>query len=99
MAEEWATIAVTPGTGRLEINTNYFLFSKGSSYDALIPKQIRQGTQIEVRYKKEEDWVSTTFLVAGISTKGELCRLHSELPSRYSSSISDTIYVKPCRYK
>ncbi|MFM5266288.1 hypothetical protein ACET9V_08570 [Aeromonas caviae] len=97
--DEWATVAVTPGKGRLEIVSNYLLFSKGTDYDVVIPTKIQDGSRIPIRYKKGGDWIATDFIVAGISTRGDLCRLHSELPSRFSSSPSDTIYVRSCRYK
>jgi hypothetical protein len=98
-ADEFASVAKTPGYGRIEIVSNYLLFSSGTSYDAEIPKLVREGTLIKIKYKDGDKWVSMEFVVAGISTKDDLCRLHSELPSRYSSSAGDTIYVKPCSYK
>lgn len=98
-ADDWASSASTPGYGRIEIVSNYLLFSSGKSYDAKIPTRVQEGTRIKVQYKKDDQWITLDFVVAGISTKGDLCRLHSELPSRYNTSASDTIYVKPCRYK
>ena len=99
MADEWASAAITPGKGRLEIVSNYLIFSKGTEYDVEIPTKIPDGRRIQIRYNKDGDWVTGSFFVAGISTKGDLCRLHSELPSQYSSAASDTIYVQPCRYQ
>lgn len=98
-ADDWASIASTPGYGRIEIVSDYLLFSSAKSFDAKIPKLVKEGSSISIFYKQDDKVVTREFVVAGISTKGELCRLHSELPSRFSSSPSDTIYVKPCRYK
>lgn len=98
-ADDWASIASTPGYGRIEVVNDYMLFSSAKSFDAKIPKLIKEGSSITIFYKQDDKVVTREFVVAGISTKGELCRLHSELPSRFSSSPSDTIYVKPCRYK
>lgn len=92
-------MAITPGVGRLEVVSNYLIFSSSTNYDVEIPPKIPDGSRIQIRYKKDGGWVAGSFFVAGISTKGDLCRLHSEQPSQYSSSPSDTIYVKPCRYK
>ena len=97
-ADDRASSAVTPGHGRIEIVSNYLLFSSGKNYDAKIPTRVQEGTRIKIQYKKDDQWVAAEFVVAGISTKGDLCRLHSELPSRHNTSASDTIYVKPCRY-
>ncbi|BCR29930.1 hypothetical protein KAM448_05400 [Aeromonas caviae] len=99
VADEWASMAITPGVGRLEVVSNYLIFSSSKDYEVQIPNKIPDGRQIQMRYKKDGDWITGSFFVAGISTKGDLCRLHSELPSRFSSSASDTIYVKSCRYK
>ncbi len=98
-ASDWASVAVTPGYGRIEIVSNYIIFSAGKSYEAKIPKQIEEGTRIEISYKKDDKWISRQFNVVGISTKGHLCWLHNKLPTRYSTSPGDTIYIKPCRYK
>lgn len=99
VADEWASMAITPGVGRLEVVSNYLIFSSSKDYEVEIPTKIPDGRRIQMRYKKDGGWINGSFFVAGISTKGDLCRLHSELPSRYSSSASDTIYVKSCRYK
>ena len=40
LAGDWASIAITPGYGRIEIVSNYIIFSSGKSYDAKIPKRI-----------------------------------------------------------
>ena len=98
-ANDWASIASTPGYGRLEVVKDYLLFSSAKSFDAKIPKLIKEGSSITIFYKQDGKVVTREFVVAGISTKSELCRLHSELPSRFSSTPSDTIYVKPCHYK
>ncbi|MCF5912092.1 MULTISPECIES: hypothetical protein [Aeromonas] len=98
-ADEWASMAITPGVGRLEVVSNYLIFSSSTNYDVEIPPKIPDGSRIQIRYKKDGDWITGSFFVAGISTKGDLCRLHSELPSQYSRSPSDTIYVTSCRYK
>lgn len=99
VADAWASTAVTPGIGRLEVVSNYLIFSSGKEYEVEIPTKIPSNKRIQIRYKKNGDWIIDSFFVAGISTKGDLCRLHSKLPSRYSSLASDTIYVRPCRYK
>ncbi|MCU7965170.1 hypothetical protein ACRN98_23540 [Shewanella oncorhynchi] len=99
IADEWASSVTTPGYGRIDIISDYLLFSTGKSYDVKIPNIIQEGSRIKIQYKNGEQWVSIDFVVAGISTKGDLCRLHSKLPSRYTNSASDTIYVKQCRYK
>lgn len=98
-ADDWASVAFTEGSGRLEIVTDYWIFSSGKSYEAQIPQRIKEGTRIQISYKDEGRVVKTGFDVAGISTKGELCRIHNKLPSRYSAAVGDTIYVKPCRYQ
>ncbi len=98
-ADEWASTAITPGIGRLEVVSNYLIFSSSTNYDVEIPPKIPEGSRIQIRYKKSGDWITGSFFVAGISTKGDLCRLHSKMPSQYSQSPSDTIYVKSCRYK
>jgi len=98
-ADDWTTVANTPGVGRIEVVSNYLIFSSGKSYDVKIPKRIKQGTRIEIAYKKGDEWISDKFDVVRISTKGELCRLHNKSPSQYSSSPGDTIYIKSCRYK
>lgn len=98
-ADEWASMAITPGVGRLEVVSNYLIFSSSTNYDVEIPPKIPDGRRIQIRYKKDGSWIDGSFFVAGISARGDLCWLHSELPSQYSKSPSDTIYVKPCRYK
>ncbi len=98
-ADDWASVAFTEGEGLLEIVTDYLIFSSGKSYEALIPRRIKEGTRIHISYKDGSRSIETDFDVAGISTKGELCRIHNKLPSKYSTSVGDTIYVKPCRYQ
>lgn len=98
-ADDWASMVFTEGSGRLEIVTNYWILSSGKSYEAQIPQRIQEGTRIQVSYKDDGRVVETDFDVAGISTRGELCRIHNRLPSRYSTAVGDTIYVKPCRYQ
>lgn len=98
-ADDWASIAFTKGVGRLEIVTDYLIFSSGQSYDAKIPRRIQAGTRIRIYYKDDGIVVNTEFDVAGISAKGDLCRIHNKLPSRYSTDVGDTIYVRPCRYQ
>jgi hypothetical protein len=98
-ADDWASIAFTDGSGRLEIITDYWIFSSGKSYEAQIPRRIQEGTRIHISYKDNGRLIETDFVVAGIGTKGELCRIHNKLPSKYSKSVGDTIYAKPCRYK
>jgi hypothetical protein len=98
-ADDWASVAFTGGAGRLEIVTDYWIFSSGKSYEAQIPRRILEGTRIRIYYKKDGHVVEADFDVAGISTKGELCRIHNKFPSRYSTEVGDTIYVKPCRYQ
>ena len=99
MADDWAEIILTPSIGRLEIVSDYLLFSSGKNYEARIPKEISSGTKIRVSYNKDGNWVEHDFVVAAISTKDELCRLHDKVPSQYSSSPGNTIYIKPCRYR
>lgn len=82
-----------------EVVSDYLLFSSSKSFDTKIPKLVKEGSSIKIFYRQDVKVVTREFVVAGISTKGELCRLHSELSSRFSSSPSNTIYVKPCRYK
>jgi hypothetical protein len=98
-ANNWASVAFTKGAGRLEIVKDYWIFSSGKSYDAEIPRRIQVGTRIRISYKNDGKVVDVDFDVAGISTKGELCRIHNKLPSRHSTDIGDTIYVKPCRFQ
>jgi len=98
-ADDWPSVVLTPGYGRIEIVSNYIIFSSGKSYDAKIPKRIQEGARINISYKEDNEWVHSKFDVVGISAKGELCRLHNKLPSRYSFSPGDTIYIKPCRYE
>ncbi|MEV3812349.1 hypothetical protein [Aeromonas allosaccharophila] len=99
LADEWVSMAITPGKGSLEIVSNYLIISSSTYYDVEIPPKIPDGRRIQIRYKKDGSWIDGSFFVAGISARGDLCWLHSELPSQYSKSPSDTIYVKPCRYK
>ncbi len=98
-ADEWASMAITPGVGRLEVVSNYLIFSSSTNYDVEIPPKIPEGSRIQIRYKKSGDWITDSFFVAGISVKGDLCRIHSKVPSQYNQSPSDTIYVKSCRFK
>lgn len=99
LADDWASVAFTGGVGRVEIVTDYWIFSSGTSYEAQVPRKILEGTRIRISYKKDGRVVEADFDVAGISTKGELCRIHNKLQSRYSTAVGDTIYVKPCRYQ
>lgn len=98
-ATSWASVAVTPGHGRIEIVSNYLIFSSGRSYDARIPEVVETGSRINISYRKNGEWVRRTFNVMAISTDGNLCRLHDQMPTMYSTSTGDTIYVKPCRYR
>ena len=98
-ADDWVESVSTPGIGRLETVTDYFIVSRGMNYDARIPKRIVSGTAIHISFSKEGVWVERDFAVAGISIKGDLCRLHSKLPSQYGSDSGDTIYVKPCLHR
>ncbi len=82
----------------MELNTNYFLFVRGMNYDAKIPETIKDGTRIVISYKKDGEWVKRDFVVAGISVKGDLCRIHDRVPTQYDTFPGNTIYVKPCRY-
>lgn len=97
--EDWASVAFTRGAGRVEIVTDYWLFSLGKSYDVQIPHRIEEGARIRISYNEDERHIETDFFVAGISTKGELCRVHNKLPSQHSTDSGDTIYIKPCRYE
>ncbi len=99
LAEGWATTVNTPGTGRLELTTNFLLFVHGKDYEAKIPSRINEGERINIKYKDQGKWVDISFVVAAISTDGNLCRLHDRIPSQWNSSSGDTIYVKPCHYK
>lgn len=99
VADDSASEVVTPGYGRLEIVSNYILFSSGSSYDAKIPRRIKEGDRINITYEKDHEQILGVFDVVRISVKSELCRLHNKERSRYDSSPGDTIYIKPCRYK
>ena len=67
------------------------------NYDAKIPETIKDGTRIVISYRGwrvgKED-----FVVAGISVKGDLCRIHDRVPTQYDTFPGNTIYVKPCRY-
>lgn len=98
-ADDWASVAFTGGIGRLEVVTDYWIFSSGKSHEAHIPRRIQEGTRIRISYEEDGKLVKTDFFVAGISTKGDLCHIHNKLPSQYSTSVGDTIYVKPCRYQ
>ncbi|WP_445396597.1 hypothetical protein [Zobellella sp. An-6] len=98
-ADEWASSASTPGHGRMEVVTNYLIFSSGKYYDVEIPRRVASGRKISIRYLKDGEWVQDSFVVAGISTKKDLCRLHNKLPSKLSTSPGDTIYIQPCRYQ
>lgn len=98
-SDDWVSVASTPGHGRIEVVSDYLLFSRAKSFHVQIPKLVKEGSSITIFYRQDDKVVTREFVVAGINTKGDLCRLHSELPSRFSSSPSDTIYVKSCRYK
>ena len=97
-ANDEASSIVTPGYGRLEITKNYLLFSSGTSYDVQIPEYIKEGTQINILYKKDGQWINGIFNVVRISVRGELCRLHNKERSPHSSSPGDTIYIKNCNH-
>jgi len=92
-ADDGASVVITPGYGRIEIVSDYIIFSSGKSYDVKIPTRVEEGTRISISYKKNDQWVRDNFDVVRISTKGELCRLHNK------TRLGDTIYVKPCQYK
>lgn len=98
-ADEWVNNILTNGKGRLEINSNYIVVVVGKEYDSIIPKYIKSNSVIPIRYKKDKKWVDSKFVVDSIEADGDLCRLYSELPSAYSSSVGDMIYVKPCVWK
>ncbi len=98
-ADDEASVVITPGSGRLEIVSEYIIFSSGKSYNVKIPTRIEEGTRINISYKKDGEWIHDKFDVVRISTKGKLCRLHNKTRSQYDSSPGDTIYIKPCRYK
>lgn len=99
VAEDWASVVITPGNGRIEIVSDYIIFSSGSFHKAKIPALIEAGTRINIAYEKDNKWIHIEFDVAGISTKDDLCRIHNKMPANYSSSPGNTIYVRPCGYK
>lgn len=94
-ADSYPELIVSDGTGRIEIVTDYLLFSRGRSYEAIFPKKITSGSIIPIRYNENNQVVEIQFTVAEISAKDNLCRLHSKL----RDSSSDTVYIKPCKYK
>ena len=67
IADQWASIAATPGVGQIEIVSNYMLFSSAKSYDVKIPTAIRSGTKIQIRYRKGSEVVVTNFASLAIS--------------------------------
>lgn len=87
----------TLGSGRYEKNTNWLLFSSGRSYDAEIPQSVKAGDDIVVTYRVDGVAKMDEFSVVGISSRGDLCRLHNRIPHRYSTFVGDMVYVQPCR--
>lgn len=61
VADDQTTVVITPGVGRIEIVSNYIIFSSGSSYDVKIPKRVEEGVRINIEYKKDDKWISDKF--------------------------------------
>lgn len=97
-ADGWTDAALTPGVGRLEVVTDLGLFSYSTDHEARIPARIADGARIAVEYLDDRRWKRRSFDVVAISTKGDLCRLHSRPRPRYGGAPGDTIYVKGCSY-
>lgn len=84
----------TPGSGRYErIKANVGVVVSDGSIQATIPTNVAVGQTIDVSFVKDGQEITDSWQVVRISTKNQLCRLHSA-PDR---TVGNTVYVKPCR--
>lgn len=64
-----------------------------SSIQAAIPKRVSVGQELVVTFSHDGQVMQDRWRIVRISTKGELCRLHSAR----EGEVGNTVYVKPCR--
>ena len=98
-AFEWVDKIITTGKGRLELVTNYFLFSSSTMVEVGLPIEIKEGDMLNIVYEEDGEIIKRQFPVAGITVRDELCWIYSVVPQRHGNNVRDKIYVKPCKYK
>lgn len=99
LASDWVKDVETNGKGKLELVSNYFLFSSSTMVSIELPKAISEGDTLYLSYSKDGERIERKFPVAGISVRDDLCWIHSVIPQRHSNNVRDKIYIKPCKYK
>jgi hypothetical protein len=89
-----AQFVETPGAGRYEkIKSNVGVVVSDGSIQATIPKTVSVGQTIDVTFENDGQRTTDRWRVVRISTRGNLCRLHSA-PAR---EVGNTVFVRPCK--
>lgn len=84
----------TPGNARYErVILNAGIILSDGSIQAKLPSRIAIGQTIEVSFDRNGNNLTDTLVVTRISTKGQLCRVHTT-PERV---VGNTLYVRPCK--
>lgn len=95
-AQEAVESVSTDGSGELRRASEAMIKPKAGSILARIPSVINKGDVIQIQYD-DSGTVADSFMVTGITILGERCTIESKRTTPTGSSISDTIFAKPCR--
>ncbi|WP_415721183.1 hypothetical protein [Photobacterium ganghwense] len=94
---DYVSAVTTPGTGRLVTMDDYWLLAFSDTYDIRLPEHVSNGENLQIRIREDGQWHTENFRVQAISIHHDLCRLHSQHPSRDGRFPTDAIYVQPCQ--
>lgn len=87
----------TKGTGELKRASDEMIAPKGGTVSVRIPATVKKGEIIAIQYDESGGTVNDSFMVTGISIKGDNCAIENKRNTKLGAELSDMIYAKKCK--
>ena len=96
-AEESAEVILTNGQADYSVVTNMLFISSTKKHKVEVPQRITTGDTLTLRYAYDGKSFEVLFPVVAISTRSNICWLHSSNRGPHDQTMDNSLTIQPCR--
>lgn len=96
-AQESAEWVQTSGSGDLTRASEAMISSTSKNMSIRLPTTVKRGEIVSIQYEDSGNKVADSFMVTGITIKGDTCAIESKHNTGTGTALSDIIRAQPCR--
>ncbi len=96
-AQEAAELVQTTGYGELRRASENMITPNGKSISISLPATVKTGEIISIKYGGQDNAVTDSFMVTGITIKDSTCAIENKRNTLTTSALSDMIFTQQCK--